>query len=175
MLFEVDARLPADPLAQLVVDDLAAALSGAHLQAETSSINSPIVRRVGELVPQGDLIELKTRTEITAPKIAWGDVYAQLFFSQTRHLVLGIHKRGTFHRVHREELDRSESLRSAAAKAQPGLKRLRVLLVAIQQLVISQGCEKNLTLVQRDGMLEVFERQQGVVLPVEILSRFTAS
>lgn len=132
-----------------------------------------MVRRVGELVPQEDLIELKTRSEITAPRIAWSDVYVQLFFSQTRHHVLAIHKKGTFNRVRREELDRSESLRRAAAEAQPGLKRLRVLLAAIQQLVILHGCQKNLSLVQRDGVLEVFERQEGVVLPDEIVSRFT--
>ena len=96
---------PELPLAEAFMDKLAKQLSqlamGKDTHAESSakippaSTGSPTsssggrlsIHHVGDLVPQEHIIELKTSTR---------DCTAQRWFSNTRHLYIGVQKKGTF-------------------------------------------------------------------------------
>jgi hypothetical protein len=172
--FEADACImkPASPElpVQLTGNIARTQLAGPVL----ASLGSLRFQRVGKLVPQGEVLELMTRTlnSVTQPR---DELYAQMAFGGTEHLKIAIHNRGRFTQVIEEILGQSPPLVDAANRVQPSFKRLRVLLKAIQSLVTQYGRNKHLTLVNRGGQLEVFVREDGVVLPQEFTNVFFAS
>jgi hypothetical protein len=176
--FEVDACLKAAKPSD--VDGLRIALEHTSISQSSNSpsdqkvgIVPPLrVHRVGTLVPQEDIVELVTRSVRTVKLYKWREVLPQLYFSQTRHHILAIHNHGKFERLRRDELERSDTLRAHTAAMQPTFKKLQVLLKAIQSLAISHKLER-LSLVQRDGRLEVMTRAGEDELLEAVIARFS--
>jgi hypothetical protein len=201
--FEVDACLPSKSTSRLKieapplaitsgddVDSLALLLSNTQISEPSSSAVSRVrhtpstaivksdgapfleICAVGNLVPQKDLIELTTRSERNAATFSWREAFPQLWLSQTPHHYLAVHNRGTFSSIQRRTIE-GEDLLAIAADAQQSFRKLRKVLGAIQELLIEQGREARLSLVCRNGVLEVFERTDGRnVLPDKVLKRF---
>jgi hypothetical protein len=200
--FEVDACFPPSSTSKNVststsqaavsgddVDDLAALLSGTKITDTSSSKPSRttsgsaglkstegssglIVRSVGTLVSQNSIIELTTRSVRNAATFSWPEAFPQLWLSQTPYHFLAVHERGTFTSVTRRSIDGTE-LRAVAADAQASFKKLRRVLGAIQELIIERGRDARLSLVCRNGMLEIFERTDGKsLLPKELIKKF---
>jgi hypothetical protein len=124
-------------------------------------------RRAGRLVPQADLVELKTRSELTAPRFSGADAYRELVFMQAPRLVIAVHKRGTFTKIRNLRLGDPAPLQ-AANVVQPALRRLAALLVLIQRIVVAARGERALSLVCRQGQLELFERVAETAMPSEV-------
>jgi hypothetical protein len=188
--FEVDACLPLSktttaqgseaansrPPKATDVDDLSQLLSSAHITPDppsTHKMHGISYRTAGTLVPQQSLIELTTRSARNIISFNWAEALPQLWLSRTANHILAVHERGTFTSVTRRSLEGSAELRAATAGAQLSFKKLRRVLDAIQELLVERGREARLTLVCRNGVLEVFERTDDwSVLPKEVLKRF---
>jgi hypothetical protein len=126
----------------------------------------------GSEVPQSSIIEMTTRSEISAANFDWGDSYPQLYLSQTPHHYLAIHKRGLFHSVKKRQLGQDDMIR-IERDAQKGFRKLRIVLETIQNLVKKRGLEGRLTLVCAGGELKVYERSSSEsCLPSKLLALF---
>jgi len=179
--FEVDACIPAAAKASAKkkvqsIDDLATSLAGVNLASRgvsTSTTNNGLtVISDGAIIPHTSLVELTTRTERRAAEFDWKDAYPQLFFSQTPHHFLAVHDRGRFTSVTKRTLESSD-LQAVQRAIQPSLKKLRAALDMIRDVVVKYGQRGRLTLVCRDGKLEVFQRMSNSsCLPDHILARF---
>ncbi|KAJ7200323.1 hypothetical protein GGX14DRAFT_372230 [Mycena pura] len=179
--FEVDACIPAAAKASAKkkvqsIDDLATSLAGVNLASRgvsTSTTNNGLtVISDGAIIPHTSLVELTTRTERRAAEFDWKDAYPQLFFSQTPHHFLAVHDRGRFTSVTKRTLESSD-LQAVQHAMQPSLKKLRAALDTIRDVVVKNGQRGRLTLVYRDGKLEVFQRTSSAsCLPDHILARF---
>ncbi|KAJ7258800.1 hypothetical protein B0H12DRAFT_436750 [Mycena haematopus] len=181
--FEVDACLPtsaakATSMRSKVesIDDLADNLAGISLarrsEPAASSSHGLTIINGGAMVPHSSILELTTRTQRRAAEFDWKDAYPQLFFSQTPHHFLAVHDRGYFVAVNKRGLS-SPDLKAVERTLQPTLKKLRVALGLIRDLVVKHGQRGRLTLVCRGGKLEVFERTSSAnCLPDEIMARF---
>ena len=166
-------------------DDPEAALLGAFsslsigMNADSNLIplSSPTstdlkIIRAGTQVPQSDLIEMTTRSEISASKFDWADAYPQLYLSQTPHHHLAVHRSGTFFKVTKREIGKKD-LVAIESKAQPGFKKLRKLLGEIQTRVKKGGAKGRISLVCKDGVLKVHERiSTESSLPDDLLALF---
>jgi hypothetical protein len=195
--FEVDACLPFDnpePKATKeshTADDdddddddeaLLGALSGLSIgtssQSTTMSSPSPLtsadlkIFRAGTQVPQSDLIELTTRSEISAANFDWNDAYPQLYFSQTPHHYLAVHRSGTFFSIAKRRTGERD-LVTIESRAQPGFRKLRKVLGEIQAMVKKGGAGGRISLVCKDGVLKVHERNsKESCLPEDSLALF---
>jgi hypothetical protein len=139
---------------------------------DSNSTSSISIRQGGRIVPQSDLIELKTCAEHKLGRFDWADAYPQLFLSQTPHHLIAAHVEGTFRSMKRGHLD-SDDMRRREASAQPKLKKLRALLQSIQELLVSRGTDAKLSLVCHGEMLELFDRTSpSLVVPADVLKRF---
>ncbi|THH19456.1 hypothetical protein EUX98_g8774 [Antrodiella citrinella] len=197
--FEVDACMPRPPQSKVEatskapkpappssnVDDLSDLLSGLNVSstsasptvAPTTTGSSPsdvTIIRAGYEVAQSAIIELTTRSERNVDNIDWTENFPQLFLSQTAHHILGIHARGTFHRVETRRLD-SPDLQSVEGKCQRAFKRLKTMLKVIQDLVVEYGERGRLSLVYQGGILKVYKRDsEASCLPDDVMERFNA-
>jgi hypothetical protein len=181
--FEVDACIPTSAQTSGTkkkvesIDDLADKLAGTSLAAKSSiststSSHGLTVHNGGAVVPHSSLVELTTRSERNAAQFDWNDAYPQLFFSRTPHHFLAVHNRGRFVEVNKRQLGSSE-LQAVERKIQPNLKKLRAALDLIKDVVLKHGQRGRLTVVCREGKLEVFERTSNVsCLPDEVMARF---
>jgi len=192
--FEVDGCLPSDqpgpevtPRSRLADDDdpdeaLLGALSGLSIGAssKTPAVSSPSpltsadlnIFRAGTQAPQSSLLELTTRSEISAANFDWGDAYPQLYFSQTPHHYLAVHRSGTFFSIAKRMIGKQD-LVAIENRAQPGFKRLRKLLGEIQIMVKKGGASGRKSLVCKNGILMVHERDgEGSCLPEDSLALF---
>ena len=189
--FEVDACLPSDNPEPKADDDddeddpdeaLLGALSGLSIgtssQSTTTSSPSPLtstdlkIFRAGTRVPQSDLIELTTRSEISAANFDWNDAYPQLYFSQTPHHYLAVHRSGTFFSIAKRKIGERD-LVMIESRAQPGFRRLRKILGEIQTMVKKGGTSGRMSLVCKDGVLRVHERNsKESCLPEDSLALF---
>ncbi|KAI0783483.1 hypothetical protein C8Q75DRAFT_436081 [Abortiporus biennis] len=184
--FEVDACL--DPTSKSNrtqppddMDDLSSLLSGLVVSSSPllstrppggSSPDEIKVVHAGCIVAQKDIVELTTRSQRNVVDFDWGDVYPQLFLSQTPHLYLAIHDRGNFEQVQKDVLG-SPKMRRVERELNIGLKKLRSALETIQNLVIDHGEDGRLTLLCQEGELKVYERiSNRSSLPSSIMSRF---
>jgi len=191
--FEVDAWLPSDHPGPKATgnsrtddDDPDAALLGAlsglsigtsSKPAATSS-PSPLtsddlkIFRAGTQVSQSDLLEMTTRSEISAANFDWGDAYPQLYFSQTPHHYLAVHRSGTFFSIAKRKTGKND-LVAIESKAQTGFRKLRKLLGEIQTMVGEGGASKRISLICQDGVLKVHERNgKESFLPEDSLALF---
>jgi hypothetical protein len=182
--FEVDACIPtaAKPSAARgrveSIDDLADSLAGINISQRSSatpaskSIHGLTVIDGGTVVPHSSIVELTTRIERREAEFDWNEAYPQLFFSQTPHHFLAVHNRGRFSAVNKRKLTSSE-LRAVEQQIQPDLKKLRAALDLIKEIVVKHGQRGRLTLVHRDGTLQVFERVSSAsCLPDEVMAKF---
>lgn len=193
--FEVDACLPSkgpDPnvtAGQPRVynnDDpettLMGALSGFSVGAGTHSSTMPppssltsadlTIFRAGTQVPQSNLIEMKTRSEASAARFDWGDVYPQLYLSQTPYHYLAIHRTGRFFKIEKDQIGKND-LVAIENRAQPGFKKLRKLLGEIQTRVKKGGTNGRISLVCKDGVLAFHERiNKESCLPEDLFALF---
>jgi hypothetical protein len=158
--FEVDACLRASAVAPEPTPAL-----------QDGALGSLTFRRAGALVPQNELVELAARTPNSAAR-GHKELLWQLWLSQTPHYALAVHEGGLVREVRRQHLHDSPALRAAADAAQGGLKRLRVLLDTVRRLVVERGRDTRLSLLCREGRLEVFVREGAPVLPTEFEDKF---
>ena len=193
--FEVDGCLPSDRPepkaarnARLNDDDedsdeaLLGALSGLSIGTSSRSITMPPpspltttdlkIFRAGIQVPQSNLLEMTTRSEISAARFDWGDAYPQLYFSQTPHHHLAVHRTGTFFSIAKRKIGEND-LVAVEGKAQPGFRKLRQVLGEIQTMVKKGGANGRISLVCKDGILKVHERKsKESCLPEDSLALF---
>lgn len=190
--FEVDGCLPSDqpgpeatPESRVADDDdpdeaLVGALSGLSIESKTPTVSSlsPLtstdlkISRAGAQVPQSSLLEMTTRSEISAANFDWGDAYPQLYFSQTPHHYLAIHRSGTFFSIAKRTVGKKD-LVAIESRQQPGFRRLRKLLGEIQTMVKKGGANGRKSLVCNNGILKVHERNsEESCLPEDSLALF---
>lgn len=143
---------------------------GPQVDDEISTSELDVIR-AGQLVPQDSLIEMTTRSQNNAMNYDWVEAYPQLFLAQTPHHFLAVHNRGEFQRIEKRNLVDSE-MKNIEARLQGNFRKLRAALKTIQDLVVEHGERGRLSLVFRDGSLEVFERRtQASCLPEEMLNK----
>ncbi|KZT12263.1 uncharacterized protein LAESUDRAFT_809076 [Laetiporus sulphureus 93-53] len=183
--FEVDAFIATSPSRGVVssssnIDSLSDMLSGLNVATATSDsmVDSTAstaeldVIRTGSEVPHSSLIEMTTRSRRNAENYDWGDAYPQLYLSQTRNHYLAVHNRGEFETITKRAVDDAEMKRFDRS-AQNGFKKLRRVLETIQELVVEHGQRGRLSLVHRDGQLQVFDRiKRDGCLPEDMLRCF---
>ncbi|KAL7279612.1 hypothetical protein ACG7TL_006018 [Trametes sanguinea] len=163
------------------VDDLTDALTGLGVSStsttasESSGASSIDVIRAGSVVPQDSIIELTSRSARYIHEFNWDEKYPQLVLSQTPHLYLGGHDRGTFQHIHKYRLGGSE-LQNVERASQQIFKQLVSILRTIQQLLKDHGGQGSLSVVcQWDGTLQVYKRTSNAgLLPESELARFRA-
>ena len=124
------------------------------------------------LVPQSDLIEVKTRA-ITR-EANWKDIYPQLYLSQTAWLYTAKHRGGAFEPVEKISLTGNE-MKPYAEMMEASLGKLKNLLKAILKAVREQGEGVPLSLVRQGGTLSLWKRKEGSGKPLgdEIRSKFS--
>ncbi|KAF9651351.1 hypothetical protein BDM02DRAFT_3091263 [Thelephora ganbajun] len=193
--FEVDACLPSDDPESKTIrkphidnddddDDTAllGALSGLFIGASshstTMSSPSPLTSadlkmfRAGTQVPDSNLLEMTTRSEISAANFDWGDAYPQLYFSQTPNHYLAVHRNGTFFSIAKRRIGERD-LVAIESRAQPGFRQLKEILGEIQAMVKKGGTGGRISLVCKDGVLKVHERtSKESCLPEDSLALF---
>lgn len=169
---EVDACYPNSD-----ENDLVGALSALAVKDEPAP--SPItvgglhVVRAGREVAQPALIKLKTRAANSYSSFSWDGPYVQLYLGQTPTLIVGIHRDGTFDKLHERDLDTPE-YENAKQRTEPALKKLRRLLDDIHAAVLKQGNGAKLSIITDNklGVLKLVKRTDDRVLPDEVLRRF---
>jgi hypothetical protein len=192
--FEVDACLPSEDTSPGAIkkphvdedeDEEEAffkALSGLSIgttaRSNTMSTPSPLtsaqlkIFRAGTKVPQPNLIEMTTRSEISVANFDWGDAYPQLYLSQTPSHYLAVHRAGRFSSITKRSIGKDD-LVAIESKAQPGFKNLRKVLGEIQTRVKEGGEDERISLVCKDGVLKVHERtSEESCLPEDSLALF---
>jgi hypothetical protein len=190
--FEVDACLPCEdsdpeamgksPVDQDPEEALLGALSGLTIGTDarfgTTSSPSPLtspdlkITRAGTQVPQSEIIEMTTRSEISAANFDWAEAYPQLYLSQTAHHYLAVHRGGIFFTITKRSTGKYD-LPAIERRAQPGFKKLRKLLEEIQARVRKGGVNWRISLVCKGGILKVHERtSKESCLPDDLLALF---
>ena len=190
--FEVDACLPCEDsdsgaIGKSSIDQdpdeaLLSALSGLTIGTQARSVktssSSPLtspdlkITRAGTQVPQSEIIEMTTRSEISAANFDWADAYPQLYLSQTAHHYLAVHRGGIFFTITKRGIGKYD-LPAIERRAQPGFRKLRKLLEEIQTRVKRDGTNGRISLVCKDGVLKVHERtSKESCLPDDLLALF---
>ena len=115
---------------------------------------------------------MTTRSEISAANFDWGDAYPQLYFSQTPHHYLAVHRSGTFFSIAKRKIGKND-LVAIESKAQIGFRKLRKLLGEIQTMVKEGGTNKRISLICQDGDLKIHVRNsEESFLPEDSLALF---
>lgn len=174
--FEVDAcieMLPqATPQGRSFSTNMTRKLNDSASSLHSASGVDVDVIRAGQLVPQSSIVELATRSERGANYFDWTESYPQLWLSQTPHHFLAVHYKGLFHRLETRTLDDDE-MKYVHAEFEGTFKKLRALLETIQEIVVKHGKGSCLSLVCKDGILAVHEREgRDGCLPDEVMNRF---
>lgn len=193
--FEVDACLPSqssdpkargkphaddddDPEGLSLLGALSGLSIGKSIHSDVMPSSPPLtftdlkILRAGTQAPQSDLIEVTTRSEISAASFDWADAYPQLYLSQSPHHYLAVHRTGTFFKITKREIGKQDLVK-IEAKAQPGFKKLRKLLGEIQTRVKKGGADGRVSLVCKGGVLKVHERiSTESCLPGDLLALF---
>jgi len=177
--FEVDActRPPAKypRRSTASVDELAESLSAVSISSQTAfrSEYPLLVREGGVEVPADTVIELATRSQasVQGRGYDWGEAYPQLFFSQTAQHYLAVHKHGRFFEITKTKSN-SDKLQDMEQELQDGFKKVRKALDVIRELVIKHGKQGRLTLVCKDGVLDVYERKSDESLLPDVAMKF---
>ena len=125
------------------------------------------------LVPQSDIVELKTCSTKSAIRLDWADNYSQLFLSQTPNIFLCVHEGGVFQEVRENKLTDFET-ESFARKARENLGKLRKVLGVIQTLVMKEGQGTRASIIcESGGEIAVYKREEGgSCLPKEFSEKF---
>ncbi|KAI6001140.1 hypothetical protein EDC04DRAFT_1067456 [Pisolithus marmoratus] len=110
------------------------------------------------VVPQSSVIEIKTRA--AHKELDWKEFYPQLYLSQTFHLYLAKHTRGTFGRVEDFQIS-SQGMAAHARNAEAAMAKLVTLLSDILKAVRKYGEGVPLSLVYRAGKLQLYKRGEA--------------
>ena len=164
------------------LDSLTDQLSGLGLYKTTTSADARRTQRsadinvihAGSIVSQSDLVELTTRSKKSVSQFDWTEQYPQLLLTWVPYLFLCVHDNGVFQRMVRHQLGTpGMSSVNRSPDIQRGFRQLVAVLKVIQELAREHGRKGRLSLVSRDGRLEVFEctESQGF-LKDEELERF---
>ncbi|CAA7262952.1 unnamed protein product [Cyclocybe aegerita] len=161
--FEVDAciRPPAKYPRKSVssMDELADSLGSVSLSQEPDSASGGLltVLEGGSEVSAASIIEMTTRSQNTLDTRGydWKEAYPQLYFSQTPHHYLAIHRRGTFTEIQKRKLSEMVQFEK---DAQEDLKKLRKALDVIKNIVLEHGKKGRISLVCVEGVLKVYQR-----------------
>ncbi|KAG9311433.1 hypothetical protein JVU11DRAFT_8546 [Chiua virens] len=123
------------------------------------------------LVPQSDLIEVKTRSSYREPN--WRDIYPQLYLSQTPWLYMAKHTAGVFQPAEKISLTGKE-MKPCAEMMEQSLGKLKNLLKAILKAVREQGEGVPLSLVRQGRTLTLWKRKEdsGKPLGEDIMNKF---
>ncbi|KAG8221509.1 hypothetical protein J3R82DRAFT_1724 [Butyriboletus roseoflavus] len=123
------------------------------------------------LIPQSDLIEVKTRSIYREPN--WREIYPQLYLSQTAWLYMAKHAGGDFEPVEKISLT-GEQMKPYAEMMEGSLGKLKNLLKVILKAVREQGEGVPLSLVRQGETLSLWIRKEGSGKPLgeEIRSKF---
>jgi hypothetical protein len=151
------------------LDDLVASLGSVSISSqkpqtsETPSFTPSkelIVQKGGTYdVPQSSLLEITSRSiKRRSEPVNWTNDYPQLFFSATPYHFTGIHERGNFKEYQKRHTD-DEEFKQVYQDAQPALRKLVKVLKEIQGIVINAGQRVRLSLLYKDGVVRVFERE----------------
>lgn len=128
--------------------------------------------QAGAVVHQTSLVKIKTRSQINFGSFNWFHAYSQLLLGQTKTVMIGVHRKGEFFEIREFKLD-SPELKEVEQACQPGLRKLRSMLEELQNIVMERGKGARLSLVCRDGVLQLMERTSSkALLPGETLKRF---
>ncbi|KAJ7480640.1 hypothetical protein FB451DRAFT_1556220 [Mycena latifolia] len=165
--FEVDACIPSSAKARAAsksvqsIDDLGNIFAGIKLAAPATPARASkttyglTIVEDGATIPHSSIVELTTRSE-----------------RREADYFLAVHTRGRFTAVNKRKLGTPE-LQAVERTLQPSLKKLRAALDVIKALVVKHGQRGRLTLVLRDGKLQVLERVSSAsCLPDEVMSQF---
>jgi hypothetical protein len=158
------------------VDSLTDRLSAVSL-GNTSSPSKPApdltIIDGGSLAPQTSIIETKTRSQRNfTTNFKWEDFGPQLFLSRTPNMFVGVHERGTFTSIEKEQF-RSLEMREVTREAQGYLKKMVCALQDIVDLVRKEGNGRKLSLIYQDGVMKLYERSTGrEALPTEFMLKF---
>lgn len=123
------------------------------------------------LVPQSELVEVKTRSIHREPN--WKEIYPQLYLSQTAWLYLAKHSGGVFQPVEKISL-KGQEMKPYAEMMEGSFAKLKNLLKEILKAVRAQGEGVPLSLVRQGGTLCLWKRKKGSGKPLgeEITSKF---
>lgn len=168
------SRTTSAPATSSTVDALSDMLSGLDVSRATSASTASAatqcadisVIRAGIQRPQSSMVELTTRSARWIDEFDWAEQYPQLLLTNIPHLFLAVHERGVFQRIKKHELGTTEFRRvENDSKIQKGFRQLVAALRTIQSLVKEHGARGRLSLVCREGRLEMFERtsDQGTI------------
>lgn len=177
--FEVDActRPPAKypRRSAASVDELVQSLTAVSLTPQTAfrSEYPLLVREGGVEVPADTVIEIVTRSEANLSRgYDWKEVYPQLFFSQTAQHYLAVHKHGKFSEVTKMK---TKEIQEVEKTLQPRFQKVRKVLDMIRELVIKHGKEGGLSLVCKDEVMKVYERESKETLLPDVAMKFFES
>lgn len=111
------------------------------------------------MVPQSDVIEIKTRA--AHKKLEWGTFYPGLYLSQTSSLYLARHTKGEFQPAEKYAL-KGTSFATYKEQTEMSLWNLQVLLTQILVAVKKELEGTPLSLVCEGGRLSLYRRNRGV-------------
>ncbi|KAI0311608.1 hypothetical protein OF83DRAFT_1177405 [Amylostereum chailletii] len=189
--FEVDAclqttEIPLDSSSSGDISDLLSGMSlGGSSATQESTGTAPIeikgytspplnIILAGQEVPQAALVELTTRNERWFHDFHWDEVIPQLYLSSTPHLYIGLHNRGTFSEVRKYEIG-GEEMEGRKRTVAANFLKLAGTLRKIQKLARDHGEKERLSLVCREGVLEVYSRVSAAsCLSEDVRKRFVA-
>ncbi|THH16175.1 hypothetical protein EW146_g4420 [Bondarzewia mesenterica] len=121
----------------------------------------------GTRLSQDNLVELKTTVSSRSSSDVKSKAWPQLFFSQSAHLITGVHKDGFFSKIRHDRVTHDVSSRSGRIRGLVSALRL------IQETAVSRGT-KGLELgliFQSARLLCIYRREGGGLLPKAMIER----
>jgi hypothetical protein len=172
------------PEVSSTVDDLVNTLSRASLTSTNPEAITTIpfgkkkliVNKAGAVVPQSSIVELTTvsKKRFDNDSFHWEEKFPQLYLSQIPQHFLGVHRQGCFLQIQKTELS-SPELKAKQVFLQPKLQKLVRVLRLIKDMVIEEGDRGKLSIVFRDGEMNVFQRSSDEeFLPSAYVQKFVA-
>ncbi|KAH7890453.1 hypothetical protein F5I97DRAFT_32471 [Phlebopus sp. FC_14] len=141
-------------------------LAPSPMSGLTVKITSP-----RSLIPQSDIIEIKTRS--VRKDLDWDEIYPQLYLSQTGYLYVARHDYGAFQPAEKIKLN-GPDMKPYIEHAEETICKLKALLDAILKAVRKEGSGVPLSLVSLGGQLALYKRKEGTGKPLgeKITSKF---
>ncbi|PCH40479.1 hypothetical protein WOLCODRAFT_162386 [Wolfiporia cocos MD-104 SS10] len=144
-----------------------------HVPGAIHRIDNLRISRGGYRLQPSSLLEVSCRTQGNADTLKyWAGMYPHVFFSQIPQIYTAIVHCGRVRDIVERELN-DKTLTGVNARMQEDFKKLKLVLDAIQQLVVSHGKDGRLCLVDMGSVLQVLEKDDKTNCVSEaILARF---
>lgn len=155
-------------------DHLLDALSSLSIAQKPASqrMNGLTVVSAGQVVPQSDLIKIKTRSKIRG--ISWELLCAQLRLGDTPTHFIGVHGvDGVFTEIIERKLE-TPDFEKQEPQVQRALNKLHRLLEEIHVAVLQKGVGAKLSIIAEGDGLTLVECSDSRVIPASVLRRFDA-